>query len=45
VDGRGFSVKGHEQGYFVGPTLFDNVTPEMTIYKEEILARCFLWCA
>ena len=36
VDGRGFSVKGHEQGYFVGPTLFDNVTPEMTIYKEEI---------
>lgn len=36
VDGRGLSVKGHEQGYFVGPTLFDNVTPEMTIYKEEI---------
>jgi malonate-semialdehyde dehydrogenase (acetylating)/methylmalonate-semialdehyde dehydrogenase len=36
VDGRRFSVKGHEQGYFVGPTLFDNVTPEMTIYKEEI---------
>jgi malonate-semialdehyde dehydrogenase (acetylating)/methylmalonate-semialdehyde dehydrogenase len=36
VDGRGFSVKGHEKGYFVGPTLFDNVTPEMTIYKEEI---------
>ena len=45
VDGRRFSVKGHEQGYFVGPTLFDNVTPEMTIYKEEILDRCFLWCA
>ena len=36
VDGRGLRVKGHEQGYFVGPTLFDNVTPEMTIYKEEI---------
>ncbi|MEH3606807.1 aldehyde dehydrogenase family protein, partial [Enterobacter kobei] len=36
VDGRSFSVQGHEQGYFVGPTLFDNVTPEMTIYKEEI---------
>ena len=36
VDGRGFSVQGHEKGYFVGPTLFDNVTPEMTIYKEEI---------
>ena len=36
VDGRGLSVAGHEQGYFVGPTLFDNVSPEMTIYKEEI---------
>ncbi|STQ10069.1 methylmalonate-semialdehyde dehydrogenase [Enterobacter cloacae] len=36
VDGRSFSVQGHEKGYFVGPTLFDNVTPEMTIYKEEI---------
>ena len=36
MDGRGFSVQGHEKGYFVGPTLFDNVTPEMTIYKEEI---------
>ncbi|WP_251121277.1 aldehyde dehydrogenase family protein [Escherichia coli] len=35
MDGRGFSVQGHEKGYFVGPTLFDNVTPEM-IYKEEI---------
>jgi malonate-semialdehyde dehydrogenase (acetylating)/methylmalonate-semialdehyde dehydrogenase len=36
VDGRNFSVKGHENGYFVGPTLIDNVSPEMTIYKEEI---------
>ena len=36
VDGRGLRVKGHEQGYFVGPTLFDNVTPEMRIYREEI---------
>ncbi|OLQ72217.1 methylmalonate-semialdehyde dehydrogenase (acylating) [Photobacterium proteolyticum] len=36
VDGRSLSVAGHEQGYFVGPTLFDNVSPEMTIYKEEI---------
>lgn len=36
VDGRHFSVNGHEQGYFVGPTLFDRVTPEMTLYKEEI---------
>ncbi|MEQ5286273.1 CoA-acylating methylmalonate-semialdehyde dehydrogenase [Providencia huaxiensis] len=36
VDGRDFKVKGFENGYFVGPTLFDNVTPEMDIYKEEI---------
>lgn len=28
--------EGPRAGYFVGPTLFDNVTPEMTIYKEEI---------
>ncbi|UTV29826.1 CoA-acylating methylmalonate-semialdehyde dehydrogenase [Photobacterium atrarenae] len=36
VDGRDLSVAGYEQGYFVGPTLFDNVSPEMTIYQEEI---------
>lgn len=36
VDGRGYKVSGHENGYFVGGTLFDNVTPEMTIWKEEI---------
>jgi malonate-semialdehyde dehydrogenase (acetylating)/methylmalonate-semialdehyde dehydrogenase len=36
VDGRDFSVQGYEAGYFVGPTLFDNVTPEMSIYQEEI---------
>ncbi|WP_081591597.1 CoA-acylating methylmalonate-semialdehyde dehydrogenase, partial [Pseudomonas avellanae] len=36
VDGRNFSVPGAEQGFFVGATLFDNVTPQMQIYKEEI---------
>ncbi|MEC5408051.1 CoA-acylating methylmalonate-semialdehyde dehydrogenase [Paraburkholderia sp. MPAMCS5] len=36
VDGRGLKVPGHEQGFFTGGTLFDNVTPEMRIYKEEI---------
>ncbi len=36
VDGRGHTVAGHEKGFFVGGTLFDHVTPEMTIYKEEI---------
>jgi malonate-semialdehyde dehydrogenase (acetylating) / methylmalonate-semialdehyde dehydrogenase len=36
VDGRGYQVAGCEQGFFVGGTLFDRVTPAMTIYKEEI---------
>ncbi|WP_233858350.1 CoA-acylating methylmalonate-semialdehyde dehydrogenase [Paraburkholderia sp. HD33-4] len=36
VDGRGLKVPGHEKGFFTGGTLFDNVTPEMRIYKEEI---------
>src|SRR5437868_4909114 len=30
VDGRGFSLQGHEEGFFVGPTLFDHVTTDMT---------------
>ncbi|AUF94779.1 malonate-semialdehyde dehydrogenase (acetylating)/methylmalonate-semialdehyde dehydrogenase [Pseudomonas sp. BIGb0278] len=36
VDGRDLRVAGCEDGYFVGGTLFDNVSPEMRIYKEEI---------
>ena len=36
VDGRGCSVPGHEGGFFTGGTLFDRVTPEMRLYKEEI---------
>jgi malonate-semialdehyde dehydrogenase (acetylating)/methylmalonate-semialdehyde dehydrogenase len=36
VDGRGFSLQGHESGYFVGPSLFDHVKPEMKSYQEEI---------
>jgi malonate-semialdehyde dehydrogenase (acetylating)/methylmalonate-semialdehyde dehydrogenase len=35
-DGRALQVRGCEEGFFVGPTLFDNVTPEMTIYTDEI---------
>ncbi len=35
-DGRGFVLPGHERGFFLGGSLFDHVTPEMTIYKEEI---------
>ncbi|MDP3650360.1 MAG: CoA-acylating methylmalonate-semialdehyde dehydrogenase [Rhodoferax sp.] len=36
VDGRPLSVPGHEDGYFLGPCLFDNVKPGMVIYQEEI---------
>ena len=36
VDGRGFTLQGHEQGFFVGPTLFDHVTTTMKTYQEEI---------
>ncbi|SFZ84734.1 malonate-semialdehyde dehydrogenase (acetylating) / methylmalonate-semialdehyde dehydrogenase [Devosia enhydra] len=36
VDGRGFSLQGYENGYFLGGTLFDRVTPDMTIHREEI---------
>ncbi|WP_424937158.1 MULTISPECIES: CoA-acylating methylmalonate-semialdehyde dehydrogenase [Bacteria] len=36
ADGRGLTVPGHEDGFYLGPTLFDHVTPEMSIYREEI---------
>jgi malonate-semialdehyde dehydrogenase (acetylating)/methylmalonate-semialdehyde dehydrogenase len=36
VDGRGFKMQGYENGFFVGACLFDRVTPEMDIYREEI---------
>lgn len=36
VDGRGYQVEGYPDGNFVGPTLFTDVTPEMSIYREEI---------
>jgi malonate-semialdehyde dehydrogenase (acetylating) / methylmalonate-semialdehyde dehydrogenase len=36
VDGRGFKLQGYENGYYLGPCLFDNVTKEMRVYKEEI---------
>jgi malonate-semialdehyde dehydrogenase (acetylating)/methylmalonate-semialdehyde dehydrogenase len=36
TDGRDFAVDGHEAGYFVGPTLLDHVTPEMSVYTDEI---------
>jgi malonate-semialdehyde dehydrogenase (acetylating) / methylmalonate-semialdehyde dehydrogenase len=36
LDGRGFSLQGHEKGFFVGPTLFDQVRPTMKSYQDEI---------
>src|SRR5450631_3025821 len=36
VDGRGFKMQGYQDGYFIGGSLFDYVTPNMKIYKEEI---------
>jgi len=35
-DGRNMKLQGYENGYFVGPTIFENVKPDMKIYKEEI---------
>jgi malonate-semialdehyde dehydrogenase (acetylating)/methylmalonate-semialdehyde dehydrogenase len=36
VDGRGLKLQGYDDGFFIGGSLFDNVTPDMKIYKEEI---------
>jgi malonate-semialdehyde dehydrogenase (acetylating)/methylmalonate-semialdehyde dehydrogenase len=36
LDGRGFSLQGHESGFFIGPSLFDRVKPEMRTYQDEI---------
>jgi malonate-semialdehyde dehydrogenase (acetylating)/methylmalonate-semialdehyde dehydrogenase len=36
LDGRGLKVPGHENGFFLGPTLFDHVTTGMSVYRDEI---------
>ncbi|WP_042083725.1 CoA-acylating methylmalonate-semialdehyde dehydrogenase [Iodidimonas nitroreducens] len=36
VDGRGYSLQGYEGGFWMGGTLMDHVTPQMTVYREEI---------
>ncbi|HTK35320.1 MAG TPA: CoA-acylating methylmalonate-semialdehyde dehydrogenase [Caulobacteraceae bacterium] len=36
VDGRGFRLQGYEKGFFIGPTLFDRVRPDMKSYQDEI---------
>lgn len=45
VDGRDFKLQGYENGNFVGGCLFDNVTPDMDIYKTEILGPFSPWYA
>ncbi|MCL7930679.1 CoA-acylating methylmalonate-semialdehyde dehydrogenase [Halomonas llamarensis] len=42
VDGRGIQVPGHDNGFYVGGTLIDQVTPEMTCYQEEIFGPVLL---
>jgi len=42
VDGRGFKLQGYENGFYMGGCLFDNVTPDMRIYKEEIFGPVLL---
>jgi malonate-semialdehyde dehydrogenase (acetylating) / methylmalonate-semialdehyde dehydrogenase len=36
IDGRNFSLQGHERGFFIGPTFFDHVKPSFRSYQEEI---------
>ncbi|MBV0893832.1 CoA-acylating methylmalonate-semialdehyde dehydrogenase [Microbacterium sp. NC79] len=36
ADGRGYRVEGYENGFYLGPTLFDHVTTAMTVYREEV---------
>ena len=36
MDGRGFSLQGHEEGFFLAPSLFDHVKPSMKTYQDEI---------
>ena len=43
LDGRGIQVAGHENGFFVGPTIIDQVTPAMEVYRDEIFGPSFPW--
>ena len=44
ADGRNYKLQGYEKGYFIGPSLFDNVNSDMTIYKEEIFGPVLVCC-
>ena len=45
VDGRSFKMQGYENGFYMGGCLFDNVTKDMRIYKEDIFGPVSPWCA
>ena len=45
IDGRDLEVEGHDDGFFLGPCLFDNVQAHMRIYQEEIFGPCCASCA
>ena len=45
VDGRGLELQGYERGFFLGGSLFDRVTRDMTIYREEIFGPVLMRCA
>ncbi len=45
VDGRGFKMQGYENGFYMGGCLFDHVTTDMRIYKEEIFGPVLSVCA
>lgn len=42
LDGRGHTVEGYPDGNWIGPTLIDDVTPDMTVYREEIFGPALL---
>ncbi len=44
VDGRGFKMQGYENGFYIGGCLFDHVTPDMRIWKEEIFGPVLSIC-
>ena len=45
VDGRGLSLQGYENGYFLGGSLFDDVRPTCASIRRKSSARCSAWCA
>ena len=42
LDGRNYKIQGYENGYFIGPTIFDNVNENMSIYKDGFLVQYYL---